>query len=823
MKKYELIRIIGDGTYGVVYEGINRETKQKVAVKKLKERYKSLKECLSKIEVKVLEKLNHENIVQLKEVIREKNGEVSYIFEYCDCNLFEFIENHREHKKRIPEPIIREIIQQITRGMKYMHSKQYFHRDLKPENILVILNKYNLNNIIPGELQIKICDFGTAKKIPVKNILPMTDYVCTRWYRPPECVLRADIYDEKMDIWAIGCVMAELYNLGAIFPGENEFDQLNQILKILGTPTREKWPWGYKQSELFGIQLPTYYKKDFKKILGYISKEGVNLLNEIFTFDSAKRPSCSKILNHPYFKVIPKPKISINSNSLRSLHKQNNLIINNNNEESNRTNNNSKNKNNMNKNNISILIKQIGNNTNEKRIVTKKISNNDIIENYLNSTVRNKDVINAINLNNNNNNENKKYISNTGKKDNDSKYIKINETKSGLVTKKILKYNKNGQKSNNEENKNNNNNYKKELIIRRIELIGRNGANFNTFDNIKKLSFVLNSKTQDKSNINEISTYYINNLRNTVSSNKKNKEENKQNNSNNKKYNNYKIVDIVSNNNHKEHYIKYNKTNTNTNRRNNKSNSKLLSFGKNNERNSNANSKLLLRTKNINSYRNKNNNKKNHKFYISKGNKHNSVNPKYLIYNNCRTYNENPNNSKRHNHSHNHNNICICSYERNYSAKRNIINSYNEYRQINKNANNIKHLDDNYKNNITPKNNKDNNNFKSYKKSPAKKDEKIGSLLTYFFNSRNNVKNLFEKSKSLIKYKNNNSSVNINFKKDYKDDNNNNRNNGEKIRIKNMNVEIYDGISKYNYYHNNERNYIYNSTSKTDCYRNTKN
>ena len=823
MKKYELIRIIGDGTYGVVYEGINRETKQKVAIKKLKDRYKSLKECLSKIEVKVLEKLNHENIVKLKEVIRDKNGEVSYIFEYCDCNLFEFIENHREHKKRIPEPIIREIIQQITKGMKYMHSKQYFHRDLKPENILVILNKYNLNNIISGELQVKICDFGTAKKIPVKNILPMTDYVCTRWYRPPECVLRADNYDEKMDILAIGCVMAELYNLGAIFPGENEFDQLNQILKILGTPTRARWPWGYKQSELFGIQLPAYYKKDFKKILGYISKEGVNLLNEIFTFDPTKRPSCSKILNHPYFKVIPKPKININSNSLRSSNKQNNLIINNNNEENNRANNNSKNKNDI---SDSVSVKQIGNDIFEKRIVTKKISNNDIIENYLNNTVRNKDVINHINLNNNNN-ENKYFISNTGKKDNNSKYIKINETKSGLVTKKILKYNKNGYKRNNEENKNNNN-YKRELIIRRIERIGRNGHNFNnfnTFNNLKKLSFAPNSRTQVKGNIREISAHCLSNKRNTVSSNKKNKEENKPNNPNNKKYNNYKIVDIACNNNHKEHYIKYNKTSINSNRRNIKTNSKLSSFGKNNERNSsNNNSKLLLRTKNINSYRNNYNNKNNHKFYISNGNKNNCANPKHLIYSNYSTYNEIPNNIKSHNHSHNHNNIYIYTYERKNSAKRNIINNSNEYRHTNKNSINIKHLGDDYENNVTPKNNKNNNNYQSYRKSPAKKDEKIGSLLTYFFNSKNNVKNLFEKSKSLIKYNtnNNNSSINIKFKKDYKNDNNN-RNNGEKIRINNMNDKIFDDISNNNYHHNNERNYIQNSTSKKDYYRNTKN
>ena len=105
MNKYELIKVIGHGTYGVVYEGKNKETREKVAIKKLKKKYKSLEECKSNIEVQVLEKLNHENIIQLKEVIRDWNGEVSYIFEYCDCNVLEFIDIHKTNKKIIPEPI----------------------------------------------------------------------------------------------------------------------------------------------------------------------------------------------------------------------------------------------------------------------------------------------------------------------------------------------------------------------------------------------------------------------------------------------------------------------------------------------------------------------------------------------------------------------------------------------------------------------------------------------------------------------------------------------------------------------------------------------
>ena len=311
MNKYELIRVIGDGTYGIVYEGINKETKEKVAIKKLKQKCQTLEECKSEMEIIILEQSHHENIIRLKEIIRDFNSEVSYIFEYCDCNLLQFIDIHKENNKKIPEPIIREIILQLTKGLKYIHSKNYFHRDLKPENILLILNKYDLlnlsnNNINDSGIKVKIADFGTAKKIPTKDALTITEYICTRWYRSPECVLRTDYYNEKSDIWALGCIMAELYKLSPLFPGENEFDQINQIFKILGTPTKGRWPWGYSQAEYLGITFPVYYKKDLETILGYVKKEGVNLLNEIFQFEFDKRPSCNKILNHSYFKLIPR-------------------------------------------------------------------------------------------------------------------------------------------------------------------------------------------------------------------------------------------------------------------------------------------------------------------------------------------------------------------------------------------------------------------------------------------------------------------------------------------------------------------------------------
>ena len=851
MKKYEIMKVIGDGTYGIVYEGINKETKQKVAVKRLKEKCRSMEECLSRIEVVVLEKLTHENIVQLKEVIRDKKGEVSYIFEYCDCNLYEFIEHHRENKKFIPEPVIREIVLQITKGMKYMHSKQYFHRDLKPENILLILNNYNLNNLVPGEIKVKIADFGTAKEIPIKNILPMTDYVCTRWYRPPECILRADNYDEKMDVWAIGCIMAELYHLSAIFPGENEFDQLNQVLKILGTPTRAKWPWGYSQSELFGIQLPVYYKKDFKKILGYICKDGINLLNEIFTFDPEKRPSCSKLLNHSYFKAIPKPRVNTIPNSLRSSNRKSSYVPNKTESNSNtykpnknytlntRTNNNSINKSsftenlfdfNINKNNINQV-----NNNNTKRNTTLKILNNNIninLDDYKNNNIdKQKGYISGkTKLIQNNNIQSINSISTTDRKakHNNSKYVKIVETKSGNVTKKILKYTKNNEESKINDNKNENKNDKKEIIIRRI------GRNEEKFADSKKSSFIYTRKTEEKEDYSRNKSIdTLINHRNTISSNKyiypkslrpKNNPINE-----NKKNINHKIVDITYDNknndtykNHKDHYIKYKPDKKNIsksiaksfyfrrNERNSEKNSEKSSE-RNSERNNN---KIYLKTKNLNSYNNKKKTKKNHNFYESKEYKYNNLNNhKFININNYNTYNENENNNKLNN---NQNNICICAVGRNNSAKRNLLHD-KDYRHTIKKPYNIQKLEDFYKNNTTPKNHRHSakKNYKKTSQSPNKRIEKYNSLFSSFIKIKNDENNIFEKSQSLIK-NNNNSTINLN------EQSNSLTKDNKKKKVNIMSEEVLEDIN-YPYNNNNISSFVPNSTSKKTNIRNNKN
>ena len=295
MNKYEILKDIGGGSYGTVYEGINKETHQKVAIKKLKQKIDCWEDCMNQNEVYFLRKLNHPNVIKLIEVIREQNSDISFVFEFCECNLYEFITNHRKRKKSLPEYKIQNIILNITRGLSYIHSQNIMHRDLKPENILISINDNDVSNNL-----IKIADFGTAKEIPPYKNESLTDYICTRWYRAPECVLKSRNYDEKVDIWALGCIMAELYSLRPLFPGQNEFDQLDKIVKILGTPNYDDWPEGYRLIQSLNMQFPQYNRKNLHNFFFDISEDAINFLEYIFKYDPIKRPSANDLLNHPY-------------------------------------------------------------------------------------------------------------------------------------------------------------------------------------------------------------------------------------------------------------------------------------------------------------------------------------------------------------------------------------------------------------------------------------------------------------------------------------------------------------------------------------------
>ena len=114
------------------------------------------------------------------------------------------------------------------------------HRDLKPENL--VLRDDNL---------LKITDFGIIREIGTP--FPFTEYVSTRWYRAPELLVKSTSYDLKIDVFAIGCIMAELYLLTPLFPGTSAMDQIFKVVNILGTPSRDEWPDGYQTAEAKGV------------------------------------------------------------------------------------------------------------------------------------------------------------------------------------------------------------------------------------------------------------------------------------------------------------------------------------------------------------------------------------------------------------------------------------------------------------------------------------------------------------------------------------------------------------------------------------------
>eukprot|EP01027_Heterolobosea_sp_BB2_P014029 GEZU01020190.1.p1 GENE.GEZU01020190.1~~GEZU01020190.1.p1 ORF type:complete len:351 (+),score=38.71 GEZU01020190.1:326-1378(+) len=290
MNRYKLIKQLGDGTYGSVIKAVNKQTGEVVAIKKMKRKFYSWEECMQLREIKSLKKLNHPNIVKLKEVIRE-NDELFFVFEYMEGNLYQMM---KDRGKLLPESKIRNIMYQVLQGMAYMHKHGFFHRDMKPENLLAT-----------GDT-CKIADFGLARE--VRSRPPYTDYVSTRWYRAPEVLLHSRNYNSPIDLWAVGAIMAELYTLRPLYPGSSEPDELFKICSVQGTPNHNTWPEGMKLASQIGYKFPQFSPTPLSVLIPNASPEAIQLMTDLMKFDPAQRPTASQALQYPYFQVgIPFP------------------------------------------------------------------------------------------------------------------------------------------------------------------------------------------------------------------------------------------------------------------------------------------------------------------------------------------------------------------------------------------------------------------------------------------------------------------------------------------------------------------------------------
>ena len=286
MERYKIIKSVGDGTYGVVFKATNTANGEICAIKKMKTKFKSWEECLSLREIKSLRKFSHNNIVKLKEAFRV-NDELHLVFEYLEENVYQLIKDKTDP---LPEAQIRSIIYQVLSGLAYMHKHGFFHRDLKPENLMVTRDVC------------KITDFGLAREI--RSRPPFTEYVSTRWYRAPEIVLRSTNYNSPVDIFALGCIMAELYMLRPLAPGSNENDQMLKFCSVLGTPSMSSWPEGYKLASQMNYRFPQAQPANFQALMPTASYDAIQLMLRMLAWDPQKRPTAAECLENPYFTSI---------------------------------------------------------------------------------------------------------------------------------------------------------------------------------------------------------------------------------------------------------------------------------------------------------------------------------------------------------------------------------------------------------------------------------------------------------------------------------------------------------------------------------------
>jgi len=307
--KYEVLGIVGEGAYGIVYKCKNKENGEFVAIKKFKETEDDVVKKTMSRELRALQSLKHDNIVEYKEAFKRK-GNLYLVFEYVEKNLLEVLQ---ENPRGLDQNLIKNIIYQLCYVIKYLHSLNVIHRDIKPENLL-----------IDSKNKLKLCDFGFARSIKT-NKENLTDYVATRWYRAPELLTGEGTYGPEIDYWAIGCIMGELTDGDPLFPGENELDQVKVIQKVIGKLTEE-------QTELICKKNPKY-KFDIikqepleRKYMGKLSKVALNFMKALLHPDPKLRLKSENVLQHPYFEEFahldPNNELVTNNKDLQNNHSQ---------------------------------------------------------------------------------------------------------------------------------------------------------------------------------------------------------------------------------------------------------------------------------------------------------------------------------------------------------------------------------------------------------------------------------------------------------------------------------------------------------------------
>ncbi|KAL0071614.1 glycogen synthase kinase 3 [Marasmius tenuissimus] len=260
---YNNCKIIGNGSFGVVFQA------------------------------KLVDSPKENEDIAIKKVLQDKRFKKDEVYlnlmlEYVPETVYRASRHYAKLKQPMPMLQIKLYMYQLLRSLAYIHSVGICHRDIKPQNLL-------LN---PATGVLKLCDFGSAKILVAGE--PNVSYICSRYYRAPELIFGATNYTTNIDIWSTGCVMAELMLGQPLFPGESGIDQLVEIIKVLGTPSREQ----------IKTMNPNYMEHKFPQIKPHpfskvfrprTAPEAIDLVAKLLEYTPGARLSAVEAMVHPLF------------------------------------------------------------------------------------------------------------------------------------------------------------------------------------------------------------------------------------------------------------------------------------------------------------------------------------------------------------------------------------------------------------------------------------------------------------------------------------------------------------------------------------------
>ncbi|XP_070695442.1 mitogen-activated protein kinase 14A isoform X1 [Pempheris klunzingeri] len=323
-ERYQNLSPVGSGAYGSVSSAFDEKTSLKIAVKKLSRPFQSIIHAKRTYrELRLLKHMKHENVIGLLDVFSPATSLKEFNDVYLVTHLMGADLNNIVKCQKLTDDHVQFLIYQILRGLKYIHSADIIHRDLKPSNLAVnedcelkvselLLSFKTLGypqmsknvNILQKTLLFllfnhsQILDFGLARHTDDE----MTGYVATRWYRAPEIMLNWMHYNMTVDIWSVGCIMAELLTGRTLFPGTDHIDQLKLIMLLVGTPGPELlMKISSESARNYISSLPNMPKRNFADVFIGANPQAVDLLEKMLVLDTDKRITAAEALAHPYF------------------------------------------------------------------------------------------------------------------------------------------------------------------------------------------------------------------------------------------------------------------------------------------------------------------------------------------------------------------------------------------------------------------------------------------------------------------------------------------------------------------------------------------